>query len=401
MNKRSTKKRSLVCSVLLLPLLGYAMSFQEISERAYGVSGDMIHISGKVQATGYERASAMAGEPLLLEGSTRRIRADDSRGNGIEYGMMVGFTMKTPGVKAAQYRQYDLRSKTLQYELKRHRGLIQVALKREWLLFLLSVERMKILADKREISEKAYAIGSKKHQAGRMSQMELLRLETERQNAGQEYALAAMESEHAQLRLKEMTVLKEDVVVDDLSFSFIKPDDHVDGRIDDAPAIAIFRGREEEVSAEIELLRRSRVERVSMGLGMTQEPAQNSIDMKVMIPLVWSDKNEKKIAALMSERTAAVTQRDTQLAKLRLATYGSLEHLGEREKRIAEHIQAEKNYEQLFGMAHKGFEGGVIPQFEYLAAKNAFYDARLRSVSLKCDYVDEMSAMEEKLGGVW
>lgn len=401
MNRSSAKRRRLAVSVLFLPLLGYAMSFQEISERAYSVSGDMIHVSGKVQATGYERASAMAGEPLSLEGSTRRIRADDSRDSGIEYGMMVGFTMKMPGVKAAQYRQYDLRSKTLQHELKRHQGLIQVALKREWLLFLLSVERMKILADKREISEKAYVIGSKKHQAGRMSQMELLRLETERQNAGQEYALAAMESEHAQLRLKEMAMLKEEVVVDDLSFSFIKPDDHVDTRIDDAPAIAVFRGREEEVSAEIELLRRSRVERVSMGLGMTQEPIQNSIDMKVMLPLVWSDKNEKKIAALMSERTAAVTQRDTQLAKLRLATYGSLEHLGEREKRISEHIQAEKNYEQLFGMAHKGFEGGVMPQFEYLAAKNAFYDARLRSVSLKRDYVDEMSAMEEKLGGVW
>lgn len=401
MKKSSAIKRGLACGAVFIPLLGCAMSFQELSERSYGASGELIRINGKMQSTGYERDSAMAAEPLSLEGSARRIRADEPAGSGTEYGMMVGFTMKTPGVKAAQHRQYDERSKTLQYELKQQQGLIQVTLKRDWLLYVLSTERVKILADKREVSEKAYAMGSKKYHAGRMSQMQLLRLETERKNAIQEYALADMEAEHAQLRLKESAMLQEEVVVDDLPFAFIKADENVNARIDGAPAIAVFQGREEELNAEIELYRRSRVERVSMGIGMTQEPLQNSIDMKVMIPLVWNDKNEKKIAALMSERSALFAQRNAVLAKLRLATYGALEHLGEREKRIGELIEAEKNYEQLFRMADKGFEGGVVTQFEYLAAKNAFYDARLRSITLKCDYVDEMSAMEEKLGRIW
>lgn len=401
MKRNSARKRSLAVAAILIPFLGHAMNFQEVSGYAYGVSGEMIDISGKTQAIGYERDSAMAGEPLSLEGSTRRIRAEDPNGNGMEYGMMVGLTMKTPGVKAAQYRQYDLRSKMLRSEQKRREGLIQVALKHDWLTFLLSVERVNILADKKEISEKAYAMGTKKFQAGRMSQMEVLRLETELKNAAQEYAVAAMESEHAQLRLKEATGLKEDVRVDDLAFSFIDADGHVEERIENSAAIDVLRVREEELNAEIELVRRSRVERVSMGLGMTQEPMQNSIDMKVAIPIVWSDKNEKKIAALMSERGAIVRQRDAALAKLRIWTYGSLEHLKERQQRIQELIGAEKNYETLFAMAHKGFEGGVVTQFEYLAAKNAFYDARLRSIVLKSEYVNEISAMEEKLGGVW
>lgn len=401
MKRSSAFKRSLACGAMFIPLLGHAMSFQEASGRAYGVSGEMIDISGKTQAVGFEKEAAMAGEPLSLEGSTRRIRAEDPNGNGMEYGMMVGFTAKTPGVKAAQSRQYDLRSVMLRTELRRKEGLIQVGLKRDWLLFLLSEERVNILADKKEISEKAYAMGSKKFQSGRMSQMEVLRLETELHNAVQEHAVAAMESERTQLRLKEATALKENVRVDDLAFSFIDADDQIEARIDNSLATAIFRVREEELNAEIELVRRSRIERVSMGLGMMQEPIQNSIDMKVTIPIAWSSKNEKKIAALMSERSALVRQREAASAKLRIRTYGSLEQLKEREKRIQELVSAEQKHEALFKMAHKGFEGGVVSQFEYLATKNAFYDARLRSVVLKRDYVDEMSAMEEKLGGVW
>lgn len=385
----------------MIPVLSSAMSFQSASEQAYGASGEMIRLSGKVQSNGYERDAALSAEPLSLEGSARRIRADDARGDGIEYGMMVGFSMKPAGIRHAQQHQYEVRSKTFRYEMQQQQGWIQVSLKRDWLLFLLSVERMKILADKVEVSEKGYAMGSKKFQAGRMSQMELLRLDTERQNASREYALAAMESEHAQLRLQEITMNKGDLLIDDLAFSFIHDDNGTENRIENAAALGVFRGREEELSADIDLLRRSRVERINLGVGMTQEPTQNSLDMKLTVPLVWNDRNEKKIAALMSERSALIAQREALKDKLRLRTYGALEHLAEREKRIKELMNNEKSYETLFHMAHKGFEGGVVPQFEYLAAKNAFYDARLRSVGLKNDYVEEMSVMEEKLGGVW
>ncbi|MCK9371835.1 MAG: TolC family protein [Sulfuricurvum sp.] len=394
-------KQSWVCGVLMIPLLSSAMSFQAASEQAYGASGEMIRLSGKVQSNGYERDAVLSAEPLSLEGSARRIRADDARGEGIEYGMMVGFSMKPAGIKHAQQRQYAVRSKTFQYEQLQQQGWIQVSLKRDWLLFLLSGERMKILADKVEVSEKGYAMGSKKFQAGRMSQMELLRLDTERQNASREYALAAMESEHAQLRLQEITMNKGALVIDDLAFSFIRDDNGTENRIDNAAVLGVFRGREEELNAEIDLLRRSRVERINLGVGMTQEPTQNSLDMKLTVPLVWNDRNEKKIAALMSERSALIAQREALKDKLRLRTYGALEHLAEREKRIKELRNNEKSYETLFHMAYKGFEGGVVPQFEYLAAKNAFYDARLRSVGLKNDYVEEMSTLEEKLGGVW
>lgn len=401
MKKSSATARSWMYGIMFIPLLGSAMSFQEASERAYGVSGEMIRLNGKIQANDFERASATAGEPLSLEGFTRRIRAEDPIGNGTEYGMMVGFTVKNPNVLAAQHHQYDVRSEVFAYESQQQRGRVQIALKKDWLLSQLSLERVNILAEKKTFSEEAYTISLKKFRAGRMSQMELLRQETEMENAAQEHALAAMEAEHAQLRLKEMTMMQDEVRIDDLSFAFIGADKQSEERIKNAPNIAILRAREEELNAEIELLRRSRVDRVSMGVGMTQEPIQNSIDMRVIIPLVWSEKNEKKIAALMSERSALIRQRDAEAAKLRLWVYGALEHFAERQKRIDELRAAEKKYESLFHMAQKGFEGGVVSQFEYLATKNAFYEARLRSVALKNEYVEEMSAMEEKLGRIW
>jgi hypothetical protein len=40
-------------------------------------------------------------------------------------------------------------------------------------------------------------------------------------------------------------------------------------------------------------------------------------------------------------------------------------------------------------------------QFEYLAAKNAYYDARLRTLELKQSYIEEMSEIEKKIGRIW
>jgi outer membrane protein TolC len=52
-------------------------------------------------------------------------------------------------------------------------------------------------------------------------------------------------------------------------------------------------------------------------------------------------------------------------------------------------------------MARKGYEAGVVSQFEYLATKNNYYDARLHTGELKRDYIIEMNGLEEKLGRIW
>jgi outer membrane protein TolC len=78
-----------------------------------------------------------------------------------------------------------------------------------------------------------------------------------------------------------------------------------------------------------------------------------------------------------------------------------LEHLETRESQYNESLTAQKYQKILMEMAQKGYESGVVAQFEYLATKNSYYDVRLRSVELKREYIQEMGAMEEKLGRIW
>ena len=129
----------------ITPVLSYAMSFNTLSERAYEVSGEMIQKAGYANAIVYEKASALAPDPLRMEGSARKIRGNDPVDSGMEYGAMVDFSVKMPGFRNAQGRQYDLQSSMAEHEIKSERGRIQVALKRDWLLAELESEKVKIL----------------------------------------------------------------------------------------------------------------------------------------------------------------------------------------------------------------------------------------------------------------
>lgn len=267
-------------------------------------------------------------------------------------------------------------------------------------MYQLEHERSVILSEKRDFSYKAYQVGEKKFKAGRLSQMEFLRLESEYQSTVQDLASVMMEAEHAQHYLKEAVMSDEEVIIDDLKFEFIEADS-IHNRIMNTPILKSLDIRIDTLNAQIATLRHSTIEAVSVGIGMTQEPTQNSVDFRLTIPLAISSKNENKIAALMNERSALVNMREVSRQKLELSVQGLFDHLKERKENINVLRENEKKYETLFAMAHKGYEGGVIGQFEYLASKNAYYDARLRTLQVKQEYIEEMSAMEEKLGGIW
>lgn len=387
-------------SAVLMPLLGYAISFNDLSERAYLVSGELIQSHGHIDAIGFEKDSAFAGEPLSIETSGRKINADNREDSGMEYGIMVDYVFKNPSLKTAQAYEFELQKKGIREEMSAQKGQIQVVLKRSWLMYQLEQERGAILTQKRDFSYKAYQDGEKKFKAGRLSQMELLRLESDYQSTLQEVAAVLMEAEHAQHYLKELVMSHDAVIVDDMNFSFIKSAD-LEERINNVPLLKSLSIRIEALDAQISTLRHSTVESVSLGLGMTQEPTQNSVDFRLSVPLALSSKNENKIAALMSERSALVHWREVSKQKLHLSVSGLVEHLSEREERIKILGENEKKYETLFMIAQKGYEGGVIGQFEYLASKNAYYEARLRTLALKQNYIEEMAAVEEKIGRIW
>jgi outer membrane protein TolC len=337
---------------------------------------------------------------LSIETSARKIRADNTNDSGKEYGIMVDYAFKLPSFKSAKANEFDVQKKETEHEIAARKALIQVALKRGWLLYQLEHQRSLILSEKRDFSYKAYQIGEKRFKAGRLSQMELLRLENEYQSTLQELAAVSMEAEHAQHYLKGAVMSDQEVLVDDLNVAFISSV-AFEERLKNAPLLKSLDLRIDAYNAQIATLRHSLIESVSLGVGMTQEPTQNSLDVRLSIPLSISSKNENKIAALMSERSALVNLREVSRQKLELSVKGLFEHLREREESINKLTENEKKYETLFTMAQKGYDGGVIGQFEYLASKNAYYEARLRTLQMKQNYIEEMSVIEEKIGEIW
>lgn len=195
-------------------------------------------------------------------------------------------------------------------------------------------------------------------------------------------------------------MMKQEIVVDDLKFRFIQPTELAD-HLKEAPLLKTLDMRIEALDAQIATVRKSTVESVSFGVGMTQEPTQNSLDFRLTFPLSLGSKNDHKIAALMSERSTCLQLREVYAQKLQLGVDALLNHLVEREERINTLTENEKHYETLFTMAQKGYEGGKMGQFEYLAANNAYYEARLRTLDLKENYIQEVTEIEEKIGRIW
>lgn len=388
--------------LLLSPLLGYSIGFNPFVEKVYTLSEETIAHNGHWEALGYEKSAALASEPIAFEVSSRRIRADDSADNGNEYGMMVDWTFKMPALKRAQAGQWDVLRSNVGVNRDLLRRKIEVGIKRDWLLTSAANERAKIFGTKVETSEYALKLGEKKYQSGRLSKMELLRLETEEKIARAQYKKALMEAEHFQHRLQEMSMMRETVKIDDLEFSFLAEESEGNtlALIERAPSIERIRMRLDEISSEIETLRNSGMESFAVGIGATQEPTQNSLDVRISFPLVVNNRNDQKIAALMSERSALIHQKEIMEEKLKLSLEAMKEHLRERKSLVIDTQKRERQYEDLYRMGEKGWEGGVVTQFEYLVSKNNYYDAKLQTIEIQEEYIQEMYEIEDKLGRI-
>lgn len=387
-------------SFILVPVMGYSIGFGDFTQKIYDYSEEVVATQGRIQAMGFEKAASLSGEPAALEASSRRIRADDRADSGTEYAMMVDWSFKTSSFKRSIGREWDAREHNAHRQGDTLRSMIGVEAKYEWLLYDAAAERAAIYADKAAISSKAYESGLKQYQAGRLSKMELARLATEAERARSEHTQASMEAEHIQHRMRARSMMDEMILIDDMPFRFVNDTQKVLGMVDDAPTLTAIQMRLNEIETQILTLRGARIESYSVGVGMTQEPTQKSVDVRLSVPFEWNDRRENKIAALMSEKSALLHQKRLATEKLRLTLRAMMQHLAEREALLERSRNAEAEYQSLFAMAHKALEGGVMNQFEYLAAKGAYYDARLRSVAIREEYLRELNTIETQLGRI-
>lgn len=386
--------------LLIVPIVGWSVTFQEFSERVYENAVEKMENDLQMKTVSYSKNIALSTEPVNLGFSSRRIRADDSANNGYEYSVMSEWTFKLPHLKEAQSNEWELIRKNFAERGNILRRIIDVDVKHEWLRYDAAMQRASIYDEKVRISEKGYESGKKQHSAGRMSRMELMRLESEFLRAKEEFQKAQMEAEHVQHVLREKGMSHEAVQIDNVRFEYIHDYDKLFSFLDASPSIEFMRMKIEELDAQIKSARQSRIESITLGVGMTQEPTQNSLDVSVNIPISWQDRHENTIALLMSQRSSMEHQKKNTLDKLRLGVEAMSEHLKEREEMIRQSDAVHQHYQTLFLMAQKAFEGGVMSQFEYLAAKSEYFNARLRSIDLREEYIDEMYEIENRLGGI-
>lgn len=392
--------RSVFLLICLVPATGFALSFSELSNLSYEASIAKAQADGKHRSLMFEKEAAGAYEPLNLEGNARRIRSSEPMGDGMEYGLMLGINVKNPRYKEALLSQYDAALVTLEDEQKLRRGLLECELKRELLLKQLGEEIISVAAQKLVSAESAYTIALKKYQAGRMSQMELVRFETESSIAQKELDALKREIEAHENALRILSGSTAKIAVDDMPFGYLDARD-AEGRIDRSVILTGYDSAYAELTRAIETLRHSRFESVGVGAGVTREVMQNSLDLRLIVPIASANRNEKKIASLMAQQSALARQKQIAKEKLRNAVLLGSERLERIRSDIERSMALEERYSALYRMAEKGFEGGVVGQFEYLETKNRYYGARADTLRMKQGYVEEMAKIEEKMGGVW
>lgn len=386
--------------VMALPLIMNAQTLDSFVNLAYSNSVNKIELQEKSKTLEYQKEAYLSSEPLFLESGIRNIRANDAINNGNEYSVMVSTSLKNPIVKRSRAQEYTSETKILNLESNISKNLLAISIKNIYLQASLDNEIAQIYKLKKDSAQKALEAAKAKKMMGRISAMELSRFEIDYAVAQQEASIAEHAYEEKQNALRNLALTNEDVVLDDVSFYFIH-ENNFEAGINDSIFPQLYDAKKESLSKQMQTLRNSKIENINVGVGMTQEVTQKSVDFKLSLPLSWGDRNEKKIAALMSQQSSINQQKE--LFKKRTLHYveQALAHLKEIQHMVLESQAIEKKNQALYEMSRKGYEGGIVNLFEYLETRNRYYGASIETVKMKQMYVEELAKLEEETGRIW
>lgn len=387
-----------VLLMLVIPFACEAMTFKDYTDLVYEHAAEKIDNDAKIKSADISKNLVLSPLPVNLGVNTKKIAAKDSAESGFEYSVMSAWTFKFPGLKNAQSAEWDIVKENLSKESGWIRKSIAVELKHEWLKYEAAENRAAIYDHKVQVALKGYESGKKQFGVGRMSHLELIRLESEYVRAKEEFQKAKMEAEHIQHLMQEDALSHEPIRIEDMRFTYLQSYDRLSSYIATSNLIQAMQRKIDEVKARIAVSRESKIESFTVGVGVTREPVQNSLDLSLNIPIGSENRQEFAIAALMNEQSNLEHQKQIIQNKLEIAIESLSEHLREREAMIRQSERGEKYYETLFSMAEKAFQGGVMSQFEYLSAKKEYFDAQIRTIELREEYIDETYEIESKLG---
>jgi len=385
--------------LLLTPaLLMHAITFNQLCEHAYNASDELIQTQGNIDASGHFKSSALSSNPISLDIASSAVRGIDSADSGWQYGGMINYSFKKTGASQNTALLHDSEKLLLTQEAQLTRQKLQISLKHDWFINLIEQERVAILQEAVNATQKSYDIGRQKVDAGRMSRMELQRLAVEKENALQALYVGKMEEDHIQETLKETTMTTNTVVVDDKPFAFVTTTAITQEQVKNSIHLQKIESRITSLDIQAKGSQYDNNDAYTIGLGATHEPTQDSLDVALTIPLIFGEKNEKKAAALMTQKSSLVHASVMTAKKLQMHLNVLLEHLHFKEKRYNDALNAQETKKNLLTMSQKGYEAGVVSQFEHIATQKEYFESRLLCLELKRDYVNELAQLEEKLG---
>lgn len=393
-------KKTLLTAFCAVCSYASVYTFDEFVNEVYKNDMSVIDIVGEKNAAKYDKAAALALEPLTLEFSKRKIKTDESTYQS-ETSSMLGFFTRMPWIIASEKRGYEAKEKTLYISEQLQKTAIKSEVKRTYLLFLLASEEEDIYAQKEAAAKRSCEMAKKKFDAGRISKMELARFETELMQSKVDLASASALKEELHHTLSHAVLSHDEIAISDLEFKFYPAlSEKLERLRSESLQLKEMESKKQEIEGEMGTYKYSLIDRVEFGVGQTKEATQKSVDFRVSFPLNVTGKNESKIVALRARLDALARKQKVLQDTLSIMAKMESQRVVELEKKIKNSIANEELYKSVFDMTAKGYEGGAVSLFEYLAAKNGYFDSMIKTIAYKKEYVEEIAKLERVFAGV-
>lgn len=393
--------RSLILAALLVYASdSFAYTLESFCDEVYKHDLFVVDIEGEKLAVKYDKEAAMAFEPLSLEFGNRRITTDESKKEQ-ESSAMLGFSTKMPWLRASEKKIYLSKEKGLLISEQLQKTILKSEVKRLYVSLLLFDELENIYSQKKYIAEASYKAAKKKFESGRISNMELARFDAELSQSGIDLSSASAQKEELHHALSHMVLSHDEIVITDLGFVFYKNlEEKLGGFAKESLQLKELEAKKQELEAEIGTYKYALVDKVEFGIGYTKEAAQRSVDFRASFPLNITGKNENMKAAARAKLLAITKKQKIIQDMLTMMAKAETQRLRELEKKISVSTQSERLYKSVFDMTAKGYENGVVSVFEYLNAKNGYFDALAKTITYKKEYVEEIAKLEKVFTGV-
>ncbi len=371
------------------------ISYKEFINKVYENSKELIRQNAITKSLQNESYAANAWESPYVEISPSFGKNATTNKFEAQAQILLMITPKMPWVSSVIEDVYTTKINKNEKILQLQKNIIAIGAKRNYLTYLIYKEQEQIYKDKESLAKNALEIAQKRFDANRISKAELLRFKNDYSNA-----LSTLKSHQILIKdtLDKLKILVGDDKfhgINDIKLVYIGNID-ISNNIDNSIYNEILELDALDYEQSAKVVSRGIMDSMQIGAGYTT--GQNSIDVKLIIPLPFTSKSNYQQQALMELKSASI--RENQITKMQIAQSAKSykEQLIQQEEVIRLQSQNEENSKHLFDIMQKGFDAGVISVFEYLDIKNNYLNSRINTTQEKINYINTLSLLEENLG---